>query len=190
MQKGLRERLLCKRCEGELSKYETYSAQVLRRIKEQFSRDGDWVVIEHVDFVMFRLFALSLIWRAHTTALHMFRAVKLGPHADSIRHILLRKDPGELHHYGFALAKIAGLESHGEMIVAPRRRRYEGLHSYEFMAFGFIWVFIVSKDSDKLVGRFPFVGGECCLTIPVVHLNKQKLFTRLRRAFGLNRQRG
>lgn len=183
MQAGLREHLLCAACETRLSRNETYVAGLLRRADEALRGETRGVALADVDFVRLRLFALSLLWRAHVSRLHMFGQVRLGPHAEAIRQILLREDPGPPHNYGFALAKITGLDMGGEMIISPIRRRYGDRHAYHFTARGYEWVYLVTNDYASLIEHFPFVGSTPQLFIPVARRNRAELFSALRNAF-------
>jgi hypothetical protein len=50
--------------------------------------------INGLDYAMFKLFHLSVLWRAGVSTREEFRNVKLGSHEDVIRQMLLRDDPG------------------------------------------------------------------------------------------------
>lgn len=183
MQKGLRERLLCAQCEEKFSKYETYSAALLRRVDNAPETRPGLVIIPDVDLSAFRLFGLSLLWRAHVAKGHMFRDVRLGPHAQRIRTMLHSEDAGEPHEYAFTFARIAGLETHGKMIIAPMPARYDGHRIYHFMARGYEWVFMVANVSAHIREVFPYVGSERALVVATVTHDKRQLFSALRRAF-------
>ena len=183
MQKGLRERLLCAQCEEKFSKRETYSAALLRRVDSASQSRSGLVVMRDVDFSAFRLFALSLLWRAHVAKGHMFGDVRLGPHASRIRTMLHTGDAGEPHEYPFTFARVAGLDTHGQMIIAPMPARYGGNRVYHFMARGYEWVFMVAKVSAYIRESFPYVGCESALLVPTVAYDKRQLFGALRRAF-------
>jgi hypothetical protein len=60
-QKGLRERLLCRSCEGRLSGYETYSAPIVRRMEASTmpTLAAGPTVISGVDYDKFKLFLMS-----------------------------------------------------------------------------------------------------------------------------------
>lgn len=183
MQKGLREHLLCALCERQLSRYEAYSAGLLRRGDAAVGSVPRGAVIKDVDFTSFRLFGLSLLWRSHVARSHTFGQVDLGPHAERLRTMLHMGQPGAPHEYGFALAKVTGLDTHGYMIIGPVKSRYRGHRAYHFMAGGYEWVFVVSSDSRGLHERFPFVGTHKVLYIPTIRHDQRALFAKLRHAF-------
>ena len=183
LQRGYTERLLCSACDGQLGQYESYAARLLRRADTEAAAAQGGVELTGVDFTTFRLFGLSLLWRAHIARGHMFGAVNLGQHAESLGVMLENQDPGQPHQFGFALAKVVGLELHGTMVIAPMAAKYKGHRAYRFMARGYDWAFVVSSTADQLKEEFPFVGSHQSLHIPFVPHDKRRLFASIRRAF-------
>lgn len=101
-QKGLREKLLCDTCEGRLNVWETYAKKVLfGGVALDVEGDEQLGAIAHgVDYEKFKLFAMSLLWRASVSTLETFENVTLGPHEDKLRRLLLVGDAGERWRYG------------------------------------------------------------------------------------------
>jgi len=184
LQKGLTEHLFCVACERRFSRYESYSASLLRRIDAAIGGRTDGVAIENVDFATFRLFGLSLLWRSHVAQSHMFGQVDLGPLASRLRTMLRTEQPGAPYEFGFAIAKVAGLGTRGDMILSPVRSRYRSRRAYYLMARGYEWAFVASGDSAGLVEHIPFVGVDPeALWVPLVHHDRGALFAQLRHAF-------
>lgn len=184
MQSGPREHLLCAGCERQFSRYETYGAKVLR-LADEASPDaasGD-ALVPDVDARMFRLFGLSLLWRAHASRLHSFKAVRLGPLAEPLRTMLLTEQPGEAHQFGFVLGKITGLTMRGQMMLSPVKRRFAGRWCYLFMARGYEWIFLASRDTASLASESDFTGGSSTLRISKAEYDQHRLLTLLQRAF-------
>jgi hypothetical protein len=68
MQKGQREKLLCIECDSNLigNKYDKYGIQVIRdRLHIQPSTDYKKEIWEGLDYNKFKIFLLSVLWRAH-----------------------------------------------------------------------------------------------------------------------------
>jgi hypothetical protein len=158
-EKGLREYLLCKDCEAQFSRYESYAASVLRKAGDYRTVDNHFIVIPDFDYARFKLFGLSLIWRFHVSRLHMFGDVNLGPHAEIIRLMLVAEDPGEPSKYRIAVVKIDGAEIADTVIHAPNKLRIGGLNAYFFLAFGYEWLFLISNHIGNVPKGFPFVGS-------------------------------
>ena len=81
-QKGIKEKLLCGsgKCEQQLSIYEKYAKEVLMGGVEITVKDeGDIIFVSDVDYQKFKLFQLSILWRASICNDKMFSRVELGP---------------------------------------------------------------------------------------------------------------
>jgi hypothetical protein len=118
-EKGLREYLLCRECEAQFSRYESYAASILRTAGEYRTPDNHFIVIPDFDYAHFKLFGLSLIWRFHVSGLHMFDDVNLGPHAERIRLMLVAEDPGAPSKYRIGIVRIDGVKIADTVIHAP-----------------------------------------------------------------------
>ncbi len=81
LQKGVREPLLCDACEQLLSAYERYVSRVFAgRSNVEAKQDGGLIHLRGIDYTKFKLFALSILWRASVSSLDMFNQVELGRH--------------------------------------------------------------------------------------------------------------
>src|SRR5436190_785668 len=71
-QKGLREYLLCNACEVKISRWETYTSRLLsNRVPTVAKRSGDLIWVDGADYTQFKLFQLSILWRAAVSTLPM-----------------------------------------------------------------------------------------------------------------------
>lgn len=146
-QKGIREKLLCSCCETKLSKYEMYASEVFSgKLKPVGDQKNGWVELNGLDYARFKLFALSIIWRAGVSTLEFFRAVKLGPHQERLRQMIYNGAPGPPLTYGFALSPITGLEGRASnIIMQPDKIRVDSHYAYRFIFAGFVWCFFVTS---------------------------------------------
>jgi hypothetical protein len=94
--------------------------------------------------------------------------------------MLAAEDAGDPLDYPFALIKIEGTEHTDRTIMAPGLSRLQGHNTYIFMAYGFEWIFVVSRHSHNLPCDYPFVGLKKELVIFVENLSKQEFFRRMR----------
>jgi hypothetical protein len=161
-QKGLREHLLCISCESYLSKYEKYASRLLKGEEGKRRRQSARLYsIEDVDYQLFRLFGLSLLWRASIASGEFFQKVRLGPHQESIRQMILSGDPGRLDTYGFFLGRVLSSELQPDaLMMQPTISRFEGHRCYRFVFGGFVWVFVVSSHGLSEVARACLVSEE------------------------------
>jgi len=148
VQKGLREKLLCGDCEQQLSKHERYASLFfsgdLPGIRS--TRKGDVVEIEGLDYEQFKLFGLSVLWRAGVSRHAMFQKVELGPHEEKLRQMVHAGCPGEPEDYGFFLTILVhDNKVLSDLMVNPTRARLHGRICYRFVFGGLVWLFTVTN---------------------------------------------
>lgn len=87
--------LLCAECDNEIGRYDKYAYEVLpfeidqTRLKSPFGRGLEIYEIGEIRVEIFRLFLVSLVWRAGIAHDPMFQLVKLGEYEDRLKQILL-----------------------------------------------------------------------------------------------------
>lgn len=147
LQKGIREPLLCEECEATLSKYERYMSLILSgQIQVSSHRTDKLVIIEGLDYKQFRLFGLSVLWRASVSSLSFFDQVSLGPHEEILRRMILAADAGKRDKYPFVLAPVVHEEKlQTDLIMQPTWTRADGHYGYRFVFGGLAWIFLVSS---------------------------------------------
>jgi hypothetical protein len=145
-QKGVREYLLCGECEQHLSKNERYVSLILNGgYSLNVRKEGRLVHLRRVEYSKFKLFALSVLWRAGVSNLEFFDQVKLGPHENILRNMILDDEPGAEGVYPFILSPILHENTLQEaLIVKPTWTRLGGHYAYRFVFGGIAWVFVVS----------------------------------------------
>ena len=145
-QKGLRERLLCGVCEQRLSVWERYASLVLKGgVPLTYRREGNVVFVSGIDYRQFKLFQLSVLWRAGVSALPFFEKVRLGKHGDLIRSMLLAEDPGPSNRYACVMFGIKFVDhALTSFIMQPGRVRLAGHIAYRFVFGGFMWAMLAS----------------------------------------------
>ena len=172
--KVIQEELLCHECEQRIGKWEGYAHEVFfgnnPSIKVQDCEDR--FVITGIQYAPFKLFQLSLIWRATITSRPEVPTINLGPHAERLRKMLIREQPGERHEYGVMLMipspSIQEMMEHS--IDPPKRQsgKVYGHTAYTAVFGGLFWTFFVSSHSEGLQndmflsrnGRLPVFGFE------------------------------
>jgi len=146
-QKGPREPLLCVACEQQFSRYERYASLALSGgIDLGYQFDGPAVVLSELEYKPFRLFQLSVLWRASVSRHEFFKDVSLGPHEESIRRALFDEDPGPSAKYGCVMCAIVHEGAiQQDVVLQPERVRFSGLKGYRFVFGGLVWVYVVSS---------------------------------------------
>ena len=168
IQIGHRELLLCDACEGHINKFEKYFADCWYkdRLIPKSVPDGG-VTITGLDYAPFKLFHLSILWRAHVAAHQDFSTVDLGPfHSEKIRKRLMANDPGpedEYRIFALALTDNNGNVLH-DRIMCPQRRRLDRHTVYTSFFAGCVWNYVISSHSlDQLPGSCLSSAGNLTL---------------------------
>ena len=149
LQKGVRDMLLCSDCETLLSKYERYASSIFNGNKSVFmEKKGNLIFVKGLNYKEFKLFSLSILWRAGISQLHMFSQVQLGHHEEKLRQMILNDDPGCSQDYPFFISPLLheGKEQ-PSLIVSPTWTRIDGHYSYRFVFGGMAWIFVVSNHN-------------------------------------------
>jgi hypothetical protein len=148
IQKGLREHLLCQECETKLSRYEGYAVKLIRDIPN-FSRspDGRFLFSENVNYFHFKLFQLSILWRASIAKNIAFAKVDLGPHEEIVRNMLVGGNPGNSSDYGCVMMTMLNTEVLDKVLVPPTpvKPKPFGHTVYKLSTGNITWLFFVTS---------------------------------------------
>lgn len=161
LQKGLRERLLCGGCEQYLNKIgEQYASKVLKRMDEAEISTGErYTIVTGVEYRPFKLFLMTQLWRAGVASGAFWKDVRLGPHQERLREMLLREDPGQPHEYACAISRIPPSAAPlSRAVVQPFAKKIGGHTWYDFFARGYSWLYIVSSHSKDILEHRSFLS--------------------------------
>lgn len=157
VQKGIREKLLCGDCEQFLGKhYERPFREYWygkSKIPKYFTRK--YLRIDDVDYESFKLFHLSNLYRASVSTHPMYSDVKLGPHEEIIRKMILSRDAGPVNQYpifGYVVMNGKSKVTKG-LITKPYRGRFDGHTVYIVMFGGCMWHYLISKHTSSEFSR-------------------------------------
>ena len=165
IRKGYRERLLCGDCESRVGRFETKFAErwVQQSPLPQPITASEYLIAE-IDYREFKLFHLSVLWRASVSARSEFRLVNLGPYEAILRSRLLAEDAGEAEDFAIMATALidprTGLLERAIYIEPERVRRNHG-SVYIFTFSGFSWFYFVgsSVPSDLAPGILSTAGS-------------------------------
>lgn len=153
LQRGVREKLLCGECEEIFSKNERYASLVLNGRNELLVIPEPPVVhFKNIDYTKFKLFALSILWRAGVASKEVFGRVQLGRHENSLRELLLDGLPGDEAQYPFVLMPVIHEGEVVESLIVPPEKTRVGEHNaYLFIFGGIAWTYIVTSHAPPKV---------------------------------------
>lgn len=156
LQKGIREKLFCSDCEQHLNdKYEKPFLKqwsVENPLPSQMNLDS--VFSATYDYATFKLFHLSILFRASVSSLATFHEVNLGVHEERIRQMILNEDPGRDWEYPIlAFAVLNENDVEKRLISQPISGRHEGHRAYGQIYGGAMWWILVSSHRNDLFCR-------------------------------------
>jgi len=151
--------LLCSNCDNVIiGQYENYAKRVLFGgtgkepccIGKNFRNpiDGQEIsVFEHVDFLKFKLFLLSILWRASISSRPIFSDVSIASnHETIIRNMLLSGNPGEVGDYPIiALSYLNDSSLPKDFIGQPRISEDNGMPIITFLIGGIALLFCIAS---------------------------------------------
>lgn len=155
--------------ETHLSVAKNYGKSVLDRMARSSMPTEGPTVIPNVDYDEFKLFLISLLWRAGEASGEMWEEVNLGAHEQRPRDMLLNGAPGLPHEYGCITVRSSDMPPQPRRaLVAPVSERSAGGHgSYRFLFASMSWRFCVSGRTERLtkhaahrVGPFLLHSGD------------------------------
>jgi hypothetical protein len=149
IRKGYREKLLCDVCEGRFSALESYFAnEWLVRLPLLGAVRADEHQFEGLDYARFKLFHLSVLWRAAISTRDEFKLIKLGPYEERLRVKLLNSDPGPSSEFAILVTLLVHprtrLVERG-IYLEPELVRVRGRHFTIFTFSGCGWYYAISS---------------------------------------------
>ena len=178
-QKGIREYLLCDCCEEVLNRFETYSSPILKSIQDlSVTQLGDQYIIRDVQYAEFKLFQLSLLWRASVASVKMFENIDIGNHEDVIRKMLLSKNPGMPDQYGCMMFILGKTKYVHKTIGSPVEDVIDGYTCYRFQIGRIFWYFFLPDAYPKDALNF-FLSSNGILRLVKAPWSEATVITRL-----------
>lgn len=186
--------LLCADCDNRIiGGYEGYASKVLygggipvsiENVRK--ADDGLEITIVHgLEYKTFKLFLLSLLWRASISYLPFFAAVDLGLYEEKLRVMLLSGDPGPATRFPCILTSYKRTGIPTGVISAPRKSRLaDGRIMYVFVIAGMMYVFRVVEEewTDWILEATVNEKGD--MQIP--HVPKESAAHLFNKLFGAN----
>lgn len=151
IQKGIREKLLCEECEQKINEFEKHIDRIWYKDKKVPFEFKDAVeIIDGIDYKKFKLFHLSVLWRASASTIPVFKHVKLGLHEEKIRKMIWDENPGNEDVYPFyAYALVDNNKFFDRLILEPRKGNYKGYDAYTFVYGGCSWLYIIADNFNE-----------------------------------------
>jgi hypothetical protein len=106
---------------------------------------------KNISYQKFKIFLLSLLWRAHISSRPMFSEISLGPHAEEIRKMIYEGNAGDVDDYPiFLMTYVNDKSIPTDLIAHPQKKRTkDGYVIYAFIIGGIIYVFYIYSKGHK-----------------------------------------
>ena len=177
LQIGLREHLLCKECEEHLNKYDSYFADLwYQNGKAPSNANKELISINKIDYHRFKLFHMSVLWRAGVASRKEFSTVDLGLHEEKLRKLILDDNPGDPNQYavfGYFLTSPDNRQVYQALVVPPIKFELDGMTGFCFVFGGCQWRYILASSID--IKQYPFIfqkdGSLHLLRVPIDQYN-------------------
>lgn len=173
LQKGLREPLLCKECEQRLNKYDRYFADVWYRdgLGPRYLRQ-DLLTVKGIDYHRFKLFHMSVLWRAGVASRDEFREENLAEHEENLRNLILADNAGHPNEYAFfSYVLVSPKKNHvyQSLVTQPVAVELYDVPGFHVVFGGCVWHHLLSNNLDFEL--FPFIfqnpGTLYLLRVPI-----------------------
>jgi hypothetical protein len=148
--KFIYEKLLCSECEDFLNQnYERYFYNIWYMNKALPPNVSSNILhLPKLDYIKFKLFHLSILWRASISSLDSYKSVSLGTEKEEyIRNLLLNQNPGLSNGYqifGVVVLSPGTNEVVDGFISYPKLNVYMGFPIYMFIFGRTAWHYVVS----------------------------------------------
>lgn len=186
--KGVYEKLLCKECEEKINEHENYVIQQLTTLSAiRYYEDDNFIRYENIVYAHFRLFALSVLWRASISANRFFQEIDLGTNEEKIRQMILNNDPGVFDLYPILMAAITSENklTAKDLVTNPELIKVYECWAFRFVFGGFVWLFLFG-DTNRYVLRKLFFQPNGSIIIPKKDMGDIKFLVEF--GFELHRQ--
>jgi hypothetical protein len=149
--------ILCANCDNIIiGQYEDYASRVysshglpeklLPVYTECVSEGGiKYTLVNNLDYKRFKLFLLSILWRASISTRPFFKEVNLGPHEAILRRMILNGNPASTEDYPImVLSYLNDSSVPGDLIGQPGKIKDEQGTCYIFIISGYTYIFYLS----------------------------------------------
>lgn len=148
--------ILCFDCDNRvLGGFESYASMVfhggVRGISSQNFRKPDGLEFSRlggIDYKKFKLFLLSLLWKASISSRPFFQHVSLGAYEEKIRRMLLNGDPGKANAYPCVISSYRKRDLPNEIIADPKKITTDGTLSFSFLVSGMLLVYKITENEQ------------------------------------------
>ena len=151
---GYDKNILCENCDnkilGSLERYASlalYGGIELMIDTKSNKNTSTYINVKGIDFEKFKLFLLSILWRASISNLPIFQNVKLGNHENIIRNKIFTHNPGSSFEYPCAIfTYLHNTKIPNQIVAEPGCIKNGEQQIYAFLIGGNLFVYFTNAD--------------------------------------------
>lgn len=151
--------IFCQQCEGIFSKYESYAKEAIYGIPNMhfenpqatFYRDINgrpFTIVEKINYKKYKLFLLSLLFKAHVSKQKIFEEVNIGIHIDKIKKMILDGNAGE--DYDYPIMHFLQENMRYDLIIQPLKKVWKGVDCFQFTITKMSYLFFLTDKKGQL----------------------------------------
>lgn len=185
--------ILCQNCDNKIiGQYESYARPILyggfndskKPIFQTFRNQNDIGLTEclNIDYKKFKLFLLSILWRASISKRPLFDKIDLDFDEEIIRKMIITGDAGEESDFPIFLIRISD-PLFEKSIAPPRRSKDPKDRIFEFMIAGIQYMFYCAKDRTPALVLLATIKKNNRLLM--AHMPRELILDQRKKAFGV-----
>jgi hypothetical protein len=146
--------ILCEQCERIFAPYDKHGVEAVVEMvnSKEIYRDelGNpcAFIARKANYGLFKLFILSVLWRASVSSIEFYEGVKLGTHEERVKKMLVNNNPGSEHDY--PLACLFQFGQHYPSTTLPSFQQRIGEINFYRLYLPYSLIFLVKVDSRPL----------------------------------------
>jgi len=146
--------ILCEQCERLFGPYDKHAYEAITEMlnSKEIYRDelGNpcAYIAKKANYSRFKLFILSVLWRASVSSIEFYEGIKLGIHEDRIQEMLTNSNPGTKHDYPFICFHQTG-QHYPSTVLQSFQQRIDGVNFCR-LYLPHSLIFLIKVDSRSL----------------------------------------
>ena len=170
--------IVTKEGESLFGPWDDYAIRILINEQREFHEiinEGKIIAwsLANYEYLTLKLFALSVIWRAHASTHPVFSKVNLGPHEVFIRNMLLNNQPGDPEQYSINIVRWVD-EEFGPVFMDPFGEKYKGVNYYRVYCGKYVLYIKIDQRKTIKIFRELQLGSSKELFLIARELKKSK----------------
>lgn len=173
--------ILCASCDNKIGDWDNYAQEMLLKPLSDFGPPDRLVAqecfsIQGLDYRRFKLFFVSLIWRADQSRQEFFSEVDLGMKwRNRAKEMILAEDPGDPEEFGVTLVRYEHRLAEGT-IYNPERVRSDSLNLYRFNLGSYVAMIKVDRKPFQTKLRPLVLGASSPVLVALFNYEESRIY--------------